>query len=70
VSAEAGRRIEELARIVGRQSIWQPAVPQRVVLNEAVGERRPVHSYGYRAAAAAEAFDKLWARLRRTISRR
>mgnify|MGYP001825273403 CR=1 FL=1 len=67
VSREADRRIEELGRIVGPGTIWQPPIPQRVVLNQAVGERRPVHDYGSRAGDVVEVFDRLWARLRRTI---
>ena len=65
ISAEAERRYDELARIVGRKAIWQPAVPQRVIVNQAIGERRPIHSFGARAADVSEAFDRLWARLRR-----
>lgn len=68
VSAEADRRIEELTRIVGRKAIWDPAVPQRVIINQAVGERRPVHSYGSRAADPIAAFDTLWRRVRTVTS--
>jgi chromosome partitioning protein len=64
VSREAERRIDELARIVSRQAIWSPAVPQRVIFNEAVGARRPIHAYGSRAADAIEVFDRLWQRVR------
>ena len=67
ISSEAERRIDELRRIVGRQAIWKPAVPARVIVNEAVGRRRPVHSYGSRAADPIEVFDKLWAKLWRTV---
>lgn len=67
VSREAERRIEELARIVSRQAIWSPAIPQRVVLNQAVGERRGVHSYGSRATEPIAAFDALWRRVRGVI---
>ena len=67
ISSEAERRIAELQRIVGRQAIWKPAVPARVILNQAVGERRPIHSYASRAADPIEVFDKLWAKLRRTV---
>ncbi len=67
ISAEAARRIDELRRIVGRATSWKPAVPARVSLNQAVGERRPVHSYGARSADPSDVFDKLWAKLRRTI---
>lgn len=69
VSSEADRRIDELARIVGRQAIWSPAVPQRVILNQAVGERRPIHHYGSRAADPIAAFDSLWRRLRTVVRR-
>ena len=65
VSSEADRRIAELTRIVGHEAIWTPAVPQRVILNQAVGERRPIHSYGARAAEPAAVFDALWRRVAR-----
>jgi chromosome partitioning protein len=66
-SVEADRRYDELARIVGRRTIWQPVVPQRVIVNQAIGERRAIHSYGARSADVSAAFDKLWARLRRAL---
>ena len=65
ISGEADRRYDELARIVGRKTIWQPSVPQRVIVNQAIGERRAVHSFGARSTDVSEAFDKLWAKLRR-----
>jgi len=64
VSGEAERRIDELARIVGREAIWAPPIPQRVLLNQAVGERRPIHSYGIRAADPVAVFDALWRKVR------
>lgn len=67
VSVEADRRYDELARIVGRKTIWKPSIPHRVIVNQAIGERRPVHSYGTRSAEVGIAFDQLWSRLRRTI---
>ncbi len=67
VSREAERRIDELARIVGREAIWSPAVPQRVVFNQAVGERRSIHSFGSRAAEPIAVFDSLWRKVRGTI---
>jgi chromosome partitioning protein len=69
ISVEAERRIDELGRIVGRSAIWKPAVPQRVVLNQALGERRPVHAYGYRATDPIDAFDRLWSKLLTTVRR-
>jgi len=65
VSAEAERRYDELGRIVGRRAIWQPVIPQRVIVNQALAERRPIHAYGSRAADVRESFDRLWAKLRR-----
>ncbi|HEY7628195.1 MAG TPA: ParA family protein, partial [Ilumatobacteraceae bacterium] len=65
ISNEADRRYEELARIVGRKAIWQPPIPQRVIVNQAIGERRPIHAFGARSADVSEAFDKLWSKLRR-----
>jgi chromosome partitioning protein len=64
VSAESDRRTAELARIVGHEAIWSPAVPQRVIFNQAVGERRPIHSYAARAAEPIAVFDALWRRVR------
>jgi len=67
VSREAERRIDELARIVSRQAIWRPEIPQRVIFNEAVGDRRPIHSYGSRATEPIIVFDALWRRVRGVI---
>jgi chromosome partitioning protein len=64
VSVEADRRIAELARIVGHEAIWSPAVPQRVIFNQAIGERRPIHSYASRATEPIAVFDALWRRVR------
>ena len=64
-SSEADRRLDELTRIVGRKAVWQPVVPNRAILNQAIGERRPIHSYGSRSADVAAVFDALAARLRR-----
>jgi cellulose biosynthesis protein BcsQ len=69
VSGEADRRIAELARIVGHEALWSPAVPQRVILNQAIGERRPIHSYGARGAEPAAVFDALWRRVRGLVRR-
>lgn len=64
-SAEADRRGDELTRIVGRRAVWQPAIPQRVVVNEAIGARLPIHALGARGGEVAEVFDRLWRRVRR-----
>lgn len=67
VSAEAERRTEELTRNVGKKAVWSPAIPQRVIVNQAIAERRSIHSYGYRAQDISQAFDALWAKLRKRI---
>ncbi len=67
VSREADRRIDELARIVSRQAIWKPAIPQRVIFNQAVGERRSIHSYGSRATEPIVVFDSIWRKVRGVI---
>jgi cellulose biosynthesis protein BcsQ len=65
VSTEAERRFEELAEMVGRKSVWKPTLPSRVIVNQALGEQQPIHAYGYRAREVSEAFDALYAKLRR-----
>ena len=65
ISGEAERRYDELARIVGRSTIWQPPIPQRVIVNQAIGERRAIHSFGARSVDVSAAFDKLWVKLRK-----
>jgi cellulose biosynthesis protein BcsQ len=65
ISGEADRRYDELARIVGRKAIWQPSIPQRVIVNQAIGERRSIHSFGARSADVSHAFDALWSKLRK-----
>ena len=52
---------------MGRKTSWQPVIPQRVLVNQAIGERRSVHSYGSRSTDLTAAFDALWKKLRRTI---
>ena len=67
VSREAQRRMDELALIVSRQAIWKPAIPQRVIFNEAIGERRSIHSYGSRATDPIVVLDTLWRKVRGVI---
>jgi len=69
ISSEADRRLDELTRIVGKKAIWSPAIPQRVIVNQSIGERNPIHAYGSRSADVSEAFDALWAKLRRVVRR-
>lgn len=67
-SLEAERQTDALGRIVGRRTVWKPFVPQRVVLNQAAGEGRPIHAYGTRAGDLPSIFDKLLRRLERTAA--
>lgn len=69
VSAEAVRRYDELTRIVGKRAVWQPPIPQRVIVNQAIAERSPIHAYGARATDVIDAFDQLWRKLRRVLKR-
>jgi cellulose biosynthesis protein BcsQ len=68
ISGEAERRLEELDRIVGREAVWHPFVPLRVVLTQAVGERRPIHDFRSRAGDVPAVFDALWARVLGLVS--
>jgi cellulose biosynthesis protein BcsQ len=63
VSGEADRQVQELSRHMGRGCVWRPFIPQRTVLNEAVGHRAPLHDLGYRARETVEVFDELYRRL-------
>lgn len=36
-----------------------------MIVNQAIGERRPIHAYGSRSADVADAFDTLWAKVRK-----
>ena len=65
VSNEADRRFDELADMVGRRSIWKPSTPQRSLINQAAGDRQPIHAYGYRARDIADIFDAHYAKVRR-----
>ena len=67
VSTEADRQVEELSRHMGRRSVWRPFIPQRTVLNEAVGHRVPLHDLGYRARDTIDVFDGLYRHLQRRV---
>ncbi len=64
VSSDAHTQAAALAKIVGSKSVWSPAIPHRVAINEAHAERSPIHSYGRRAGELSEIFD---AHLRRLV---
>ncbi|MCP4435439.1 MAG: ParA family protein [Actinomycetia bacterium] len=67
-SAEAVRQAGELTRHMGTHAVWKPFVPQRTVLNEAVGRRAPLHDLGYRARDTVHIFDELYQHLDRAAS--
>ena len=64
VSHEADRQRDLLARMLGRKTIWEPEIPQRVVITEALAERRPIHALGARSASVSVLFDEHYRRLR------
>ena len=49
---EADRRYDELAKHGRSQSRGGQVVPQRSLINQAAGERVPIHSFGYRGATS------------------
>ena len=63
VSAEADRQIGEMDRVMGKGTVWRPFLPQRTVINEAVGHRCPVGDLGYRAKDVVAIFDELYGHL-------
>ena len=65
VSQEADRQRELLARMLGKSTVWEPEIPQRVVVTEALGHRQPIHHSGPRGAEIAAMFDLHYERLRR-----
>ncbi len=65
IGREAHVRFDELGKIVGRSAIWKPAIARRVIIGEAQGARRPIHSYGSRAHDVIEAFDSHHRKLER-----
>ncbi|MFV0317440.1 MAG: ParA family protein [Microthrixaceae bacterium] len=67
-SAEAERQADELTRHLGAGAVWRPFVPQRTVLNEAVGLRAPIQDLGYRAKDTVEVFDELYRHLGRATA--
>lgn len=68
VSSEASRQENALNRLMGKRAVWHPFIPQRTVLNEAIGERIPVQELGYRSKDTVEVFDALYRKLRRVCS--
>ncbi|MGH1506174.1 MAG: ParA family protein [Acidimicrobiales bacterium] len=54
--AETHRRA--LSRMVGAKAVLKPALPNRVIVNEAHTDRSPLHSFGSRAADLTTVFDR------------
>ncbi len=69
IGREADHQYDELGKIVGKRAVWKPSIPNRAIVNQALGERRPIHAYGSRSAAASDAFDRLYAKLRKAAAR-
>jgi chromosome partitioning protein len=65
ISSDAQARVVELNKMVGTRSVWKPAIPQRVLVNQAHGERAPIHAFGSQARDLVDVFDQLLGRLRR-----
>jgi len=61
---EAFRQYDELSRTVGVSSVWEPAIPQRVVISEAAAARQPIHAMGSKGAKVGEVFDTYYDRLK------
>jgi hypothetical protein len=56
-SGEADRQRDVLYKLLGRKTVWDPEIPQRTVVAEALGNRSPVHAMGPRGEAVAGMFD-------------
>ncbi|MEM8902415.1 MAG: ParA family protein [Actinomycetota bacterium] len=67
--SEAFRQVDELRGLVGKRAVWEPHIPNRVVLAEALGDGTPIHWWGYRATEVVGVFDQLHTRLRRALAR-
>ena len=64
-STDAQDRIAELKKMVGAKTVWKPAIPHRVLVNQAHQERAPLHAFGSKAADLTTIFDTL---LRKTLA--
>ncbi|MFM7069342.1 MAG: ParA family protein [Actinomycetes bacterium] len=67
-SNEGERQARELNRLMGAQAVWRPYIPQRTVVNEAMGHRVPIHDMGYRARDVVEVFEALYDQLVATVT--
>lgn len=67
VSLDARVRQKELVALVGSKAVWNPSIPQRVVVNQAHGDRAPIHAFGHRAGELPSVFDALLSKVRRSL---
>ncbi len=68
VSSDAQKRAIELTRLVGAKAVWSPAIPLRVAINEAHGDRSPIHAMGRSAGELPSIFDAHLAKLLRKLN--
>lgn len=64
---EAWRQVEELRGLVGKRAVWEPLIPSRVVIAEAMADGTPIHWWGARASDVVPVFDALLKKLRRSL---
>lgn len=62
-STEADHRIGEVEALVGPDKVWRSFIPQRVIANEALGARLPIHAFGRRSLDVSVALDHICVRL-------
>lgn len=68
-SKEADYRLAELTEVLGER-VWQPVIPARVVIAEAIGAAAPLHDFTSRARDVIAIFDTLAGRLLALAPRR
>jgi chromosome partitioning protein len=62
-SGEADRQRDVLYKLLGRKTVWDPEIPQRTVLAEALGNRMPIHAMGPRGEVVSAMFDAHYKKL-------
>ena len=63
-------RLEELNEVFGKQ-VWEPYIPTRTIIAEAMGSQAPIHAYApSRAGDAQQAYEKLLDRLLTSYAKR
>jgi chromosome partitioning protein len=61
-SREAHLRVAEVAQVLGA-AVWEPYVPARTVVAEALGAQAPIHDFGSRAADLVAVYEAFTTRL-------